>query len=124
MEFSTDVKQFEITKTTFISSGLRRQGREPDHSPPSSVQVKNDGPVLPLPYTCLWRLKRLCSDSFLLKFVAENNIKEGKEVFCCCNNDGSAVSFLLLCREQDEKGPHTITDAFVVHFQLLETNTL
>jgi hypothetical protein len=34
-----------------ISSGVKRQGREADHSPPSSVEVKNGGAIAPLPHT-------------------------------------------------------------------------
>jgi hypothetical protein len=29
--------------------GVKRLGREADHSPPSSAEVKNDGAILPLP---------------------------------------------------------------------------
>jgi hypothetical protein len=31
----------------------KRPGREADHSPPSSVEVKNSGPIPPLPHICL-----------------------------------------------------------------------
>jgi hypothetical protein len=51
-------------------------------------------------------------------------ITEETEVFCCCNNDETTVSFLLLCRKQDVKRQLAITDAFVVYFQLLDTNML
>jgi hypothetical protein len=34
-----------------ISPGLKRPGREADHSPPSSAEVKNGGVILPLPHT-------------------------------------------------------------------------
>jgi hypothetical protein len=30
---------------------VKRQVRESDHSPPSSVEVKNDGAITPLPHT-------------------------------------------------------------------------
>jgi hypothetical protein len=30
------------------STGVKRPGREGDHSPPSIAEVKNDGPILPL----------------------------------------------------------------------------
>jgi hypothetical protein len=30
--------------------GVKRQGREADHSPPSSAEVKNGGAIPPLPY--------------------------------------------------------------------------
>jgi hypothetical protein len=37
------------------SLGLKRQGREADHSPPSSAEVKNGGDVPPFPRMSLWR---------------------------------------------------------------------
>jgi hypothetical protein len=37
-----------------ISAGVKRLGREADHSPPSQVEVENDGAVLPLLYTSSW----------------------------------------------------------------------
>jgi hypothetical protein len=36
-------------------SGLKQQGREADHSPPSSGEVKNGGAIPPLPHTFSWR---------------------------------------------------------------------
>jgi hypothetical protein len=33
-----------------LSPGVKRQGREADHSPPSSAEVKNDGATPPLPH--------------------------------------------------------------------------
>jgi hypothetical protein len=38
-----------------LFSGTKRLGREADHSPASSVEVKNGGSVLPLPPTPSWR---------------------------------------------------------------------
>jgi hypothetical protein len=35
----------------FVSSGVKGPECEADYSPPSSVEVKNDGPVTPLPHT-------------------------------------------------------------------------
>jgi hypothetical protein len=32
-----------------LSPGIKRPGREIDHSPPSSAEIKNDGVTLPLP---------------------------------------------------------------------------
>jgi hypothetical protein len=32
-----------------VISGVKERGREADHAPPSSVKVKNDGPIPPLP---------------------------------------------------------------------------
>jgi hypothetical protein len=34
--------------------GVKRPGREADHSPSSSVEVKNGGAIPPLPHTSLW----------------------------------------------------------------------
>jgi hypothetical protein len=34
---------------------VKRVGREADHSPPTSVEVKNSGAVPPLPHTPPWR---------------------------------------------------------------------
>jgi hypothetical protein len=36
--------------TVGFSPGVKRQGREADHSPPSSAEVKNGGAIPPLPY--------------------------------------------------------------------------
>jgi hypothetical protein len=33
-----------------LSLGVKRQGREADHSPPSSVEVMNGGAILTLPH--------------------------------------------------------------------------
>jgi hypothetical protein len=38
-----------------LSPGLKRQGREANHSPPSSTEVKNGGTVPPLSHPSLWR---------------------------------------------------------------------
>jgi hypothetical protein len=35
--------------------GLKRPGREADHPPPSSAEVKNAGAILHLPHTSSWR---------------------------------------------------------------------
>jgi hypothetical protein len=37
------------------SPGVRRLGREADHSPPSSAKVKNGGAIPSLPHTSSWR---------------------------------------------------------------------
>jgi hypothetical protein len=34
-----------------LSPGVKRPGREADHSPPSSAEVKNGGAIHPLPRT-------------------------------------------------------------------------
>jgi hypothetical protein len=38
-----------------LSPDLKRPGREADHSPSTSVQVKKNGPIHPLPHTSSWR---------------------------------------------------------------------
>jgi hypothetical protein len=37
--------------TGAISNGVKRRGREADHSHPSSAEVKNGGAVTPLPHS-------------------------------------------------------------------------
>jgi hypothetical protein len=39
----------------FYSREVKRPGREADHSPPSSAEVKNSGATHPLPHTSSWR---------------------------------------------------------------------
>jgi hypothetical protein len=38
-----------------LSSGVKRQGREADHSPPSSAEVKNGRAIPPLSHMSSWR---------------------------------------------------------------------
>jgi hypothetical protein len=38
-----------------LSPGVKRTGREADHSPPTSAKVKNGGAIPPLPHAFLWR---------------------------------------------------------------------
>jgi hypothetical protein len=38
-----------------FSLGVKRQGREADHSPPCSAKVKKGRAVVPLPNTSSWR---------------------------------------------------------------------
>jgi hypothetical protein len=38
-----------------LSPEIERLGREADHSPTSSAEVKNDETLLPLPHTPSWR---------------------------------------------------------------------
>jgi hypothetical protein len=38
-----------------LSPGVNRQGREADHSPPSSAEVKNDGATSSLSHMSSWR---------------------------------------------------------------------
>jgi hypothetical protein len=40
--------------TEDISPGIKGQEGESDHSPPSSVEAKNGGAILPRPYTSSW----------------------------------------------------------------------
>jgi hypothetical protein len=37
-----------------VSPEVKRQGREDDHSPPSSAEVKNAGAIPPFPHTSSW----------------------------------------------------------------------
>jgi hypothetical protein len=37
-----------------VSQGVKWQGCETDHSPPSSAEVKNDGAIPPLPHMPSW----------------------------------------------------------------------
>jgi hypothetical protein len=37
------------------SSGVKRQGREANRSPPATVEVKNGGDIPQLPHTSSWR---------------------------------------------------------------------
>jgi hypothetical protein len=37
-----------------ISPEVKRQGREADHSPLSSVEIKKGGAIPPLPHICSW----------------------------------------------------------------------
>jgi hypothetical protein len=45
--------------------GVRRPGRQADHSPPSNAEVKNGGAVLPHPYTPSWRCAKLSTGTTL-----------------------------------------------------------
>jgi hypothetical protein len=38
-----------------LSAGVKRPGREGDHSPPASAEVKNGGAIPALPHTSSWR---------------------------------------------------------------------
>jgi hypothetical protein len=38
-----------------ISPGVKRQGREGDHSFPYTAEIKNGGAIPPLPHTSSWR---------------------------------------------------------------------
>jgi hypothetical protein len=38
-----------------LSPGVKRQGREADHSPPTSADVKKGKSIHPLPHTPSWR---------------------------------------------------------------------
>jgi hypothetical protein len=47
--YGYEAADFHTTFNTLIFPGVKRPGREADHLPPSSVEVKNDGVVPPLP---------------------------------------------------------------------------
>jgi hypothetical protein len=40
--------------SSVISSKLKRQGREVDHSPPSNDEIKNGGAISSFPHTSSW----------------------------------------------------------------------
>jgi hypothetical protein len=46
--------------------GVKRSRREADHSPPSSVEVKNGGAIPPLPHMSSWRGAELSTGENLL----------------------------------------------------------
>jgi hypothetical protein len=50
--------------------GVKRPGRESDHSLPSSAEVKNGGAIPPLPHTSSWRSAQLITGitNFLYHF--------------------------------------------------------
>jgi hypothetical protein len=39
-----------------LSTGVKQQGREADHSDPSSAEVKNGGAISPFSHTSSWRV--------------------------------------------------------------------
>jgi hypothetical protein len=44
-----------IMGTGLLPPGVKRPGREADHSHPSSTEVENGGGMSPLPHTSSWR---------------------------------------------------------------------
>jgi hypothetical protein len=55
--------------TSGPSLGIKRPGRETEHSPPTSAEVKNGGAIPPVPHTSSWRasyLGRFWSPPYLL----------------------------------------------------------
>jgi hypothetical protein len=53
--------------TGVLSPGIKRPERETDHSSLSSVEVKSDGALHPLPHASLWH-----SDNFTFTFIYVN----------------------------------------------------
>jgi hypothetical protein len=69
-EYLTTLKRFFVTHSVQTGSGahpasysvstvgsflgVKRPGREADHSPPSSAEIKNGGATTPLPNMCSW----------------------------------------------------------------------
>jgi hypothetical protein len=43
-------KEFFLLHSIHTDTGAQRQGREADHSPPSTTEVKKGGAIPPLPY--------------------------------------------------------------------------
>jgi hypothetical protein len=56
----------------FYGGGVKRQGPEADHSPPSSAEVKNGGAIPPLPHMFSWHsaVTNEEQDSFAFYFIA------------------------------------------------------
>jgi hypothetical protein len=54
-----------------LSPGVKRLGREADHSPPSSAEVKNGIAIPPLPHASSWHTAKLIKhrDNFTLPFI-------------------------------------------------------
>jgi hypothetical protein len=55
-----------------LSPGVKRPGREVDHSPPARAEVKRHGPIRPLPHTPSWRSAYLVKyrDNFTLFYMS------------------------------------------------------
>jgi hypothetical protein len=52
-----------------LSLGVKRPGREAEHSPPSSAEVKKRGDIPPLPNTPSWRGAQFKDrDNFIFSF--------------------------------------------------------
>jgi hypothetical protein len=49
--------------------GIKRPGREADHSPPSSAGVKNGGAIPPLPHASSWHSAQLIKRRDNLTFL-------------------------------------------------------
>jgi hypothetical protein len=64
------------------SLGVKLQGREADHSSPSSVEVKNSGTKSPLPHTSSWCGAYLIKhrDSFTFKCVLSCDLGSNVDV--------------------------------------------
>jgi hypothetical protein len=54
--------------TGALSPGIKRKGREADHSPPTTADVKKNEFIYPLPHTSSWRSAQLVKhrDNFTL----------------------------------------------------------
>jgi hypothetical protein len=50
-----DVTPYDKTSHAVLSLGVKQPGREADHSPPTSAEVKNTWIYNPLPYMSPWR---------------------------------------------------------------------
>jgi hypothetical protein len=52
-----------------VSPGVKQQGREADHSLPSSAEVTNGGIILPLLHTSSWRGAYLIKYKYNFTFI-------------------------------------------------------
>jgi hypothetical protein len=57
--------------------GLNRPGREADHSPPSSAEIKNGGCTPPLPHSSSWRGAQLNKPRDKLTFTLPTHMSAG-----------------------------------------------
>jgi hypothetical protein len=69
-----------------VPPGVKRQGLEADHSPPSSAEVKNGGAIRPLLHTCPWRDD--CTGADLPSFISAS-------VLVCFHNPPKYSSDLI-----------------------------
>jgi hypothetical protein len=67
--------------TGALSSRLKRQVREADHSPPSSTDVKNGGAIPPLPYASVALCLIKHRETFVLLRQIKNNFSVGESAY-------------------------------------------
>jgi hypothetical protein len=55
-----------------LSSGVKRQERKANHSPPSSAEVKNGGAIPPLQHTSSWNISAVKYNRYKAMFTLED----------------------------------------------------